>query len=568
MPGFKLPVDRFGNEKDIRNFDVLPTSQPTPAATGHTTNLGCIFKDATGQAWAVDMDGDALPLGASIFKEALRWYADPNGLDTNNGANESPKLTAQAAVNATTQAGTTVLNEGTYGAVTMSLQNTTLSGASNGYSGLVNIASLAVTTASGTSNRVEGLTVTGNVTHSGGAPLYLNNVSVNGNYASTSAAYEEIKDSRIQSGTITKTTAGTLFIRDSQIGNATFNTPGSVIALDNVVIDAGKTLTIGAGVVYSLGTGTSGHIVIDPNAIPAATAAEAAGLTGDAAKDVEVANFNDIRLTNVPTVTGATKMLVRDQRGLVSEQNINPVTTSVTPQYGNGTAHVNAQSNAKATVADVLKLSDGTLINNVDVVTWTGHGLALHNWYYLSPTTAGGYTNVQPVAPNYSQRLFYTVDANTIKVQVQQAEVVAGNTTFAPETRAYPTGTGVSTHNTLVDVAGSSLTLQPGIYELGYDVQGFLDNNGNGNMVLSVQITDAANVAVAGSSRPVVTASYVTGYSGTFKGSASFRSTQITITTATTYKLRMIKSSTGGTPNTGQNMAIDGGSYLYAKRIN
>ena len=246
---------------------------------------------------------------------------------------------------------------------------------------------------------------------------------------------------------------------------------------------------------------------------------------------------------------------------------ITKTTTSLTPQYGNGTTHVNAQANAETTIADVIKLSDGSLVNNEDIVTWTGHGLTLHAWYYLDPTTPGGYTTVPPIAPNYSQRLFYVVDANTVKVNVQEAQVVNGNTVYAPETRSYATGTTSTAHNTLVDVAGSSITLQPGTYILGYDVHGSMENNGNGTMWMAVRMSTSGNVDVGNSNRNFVTAGYVTGFSGSFAGSASFHSEPITITTATTYKLRMNKFSAGGTPNTGQTFAVSPGSYIYAQKL-
>lgn len=255
------------------------------------------------------------------FKELHQFHVDGNGNDTTGtGADEAPYRTVQAAVNATTASGVTVVADGSYPeTVTMSLANTSLRGEGNEYGVLTTITNLNVTTASGTSNRVASILVSGNVTHSGGAPLYLTEMTISGDFVSTSTAYEEIRHSRIQDGTISKTTTGTLNIVDSFIGTSTFSTAGSVIALRNVDIDPGKTVTIGAGVVYLLDD-VRGNVVIDPAAIPAATAALSGGLTGDLAKDTEVASFNDIRLTNVPTITTATKALVRDARGVVSEQ--------------------------------------------------------------------------------------------------------------------------------------------------------------------------------------------------------------------------------------------------------
>jgi hypothetical protein len=298
----------------------------------------------------------------AAFKELNRFYVDPNGNDANTGANEAPKLTVQAAIAALGQGDIAIVNEGVYtGAVTMNLQNTSMSGADGTVNSLTQIASLAVTTPSGTSNRVSDLTVLGAVTHSGGAPLYLHSVTVGGNYTSTSTAYEEINDCRIQDGTITKTTTGTLYIKDSLIGNATFNTPNQVISLDNVAIDAGDILTIGAGVIYMLND-VRGHVVIDPAAIPLNTAALGGGLTGLAAKSTETAAFNDVRLTNVPTITTATKVLVRDADGVVSEQLI-------------ASAPIHASLSVLATAAQVTQTLPSVPVGSV-IVTRNGQDIS------------------------------------------------------------------------------------------------------------------------------------------------------------------------------------------------
>jgi hypothetical protein len=312
-----------GQEVDLKapfNPEVVTGVQATPTPTGNIENLNSVFKDAAAATWFVDHKGNAILMGASVFKALNRFVVDPGGLDTNNGADGAPFKTVQAAVAALGQGDIAVVNEGVYtGAVTMALQNTSMSGADGTVNSLTQIASLAVTTVSGTSNRVSDITILGAVTHTGGAPLYLHSVTVGGNYTSTSTAYEEINNCRLQDGTTTKTTTGILYVKDSLIGTANFNTAGSIIAFDNVTIDAGKTVTIGAGVIYS-NNGTRGHLVIHPDAVPLATAALDAGLIGLAAKSTETATFNDIRLTNVPTITTATKMLVRDVNGIVSEQ--------------------------------------------------------------------------------------------------------------------------------------------------------------------------------------------------------------------------------------------------------
>lgn len=45
--------------------DALTDAQPTPTATGNTTNLNTIFKDAAGDSWFVDANGDAVKIGSA-----------------------------------------------------------------------------------------------------------------------------------------------------------------------------------------------------------------------------------------------------------------------------------------------------------------------------------------------------------------------------------------------------------------------------------------------------------------------------------------------------------------------
>lgn len=62
-----LAVNRFGEELDMSamGLDVLTTVQPTPTATGNTTNLNSTFKDANGDTWIVDSNGDAIKAGSA-----------------------------------------------------------------------------------------------------------------------------------------------------------------------------------------------------------------------------------------------------------------------------------------------------------------------------------------------------------------------------------------------------------------------------------------------------------------------------------------------------------------------
>lgn len=282
-------------------------AQITPCPTFYTSKFShkvdSTYLNATGDSIIVVDNGvrSAIPI-SKAFKELNQFHVDKQGVDaTGTGADENPVLTITKALTLAGQADAIIVNEGTYAeAVTLATQNQTLRGQGQEYGGLTEINSLSAT-ANGTSVRASSLTVTGTVTHSGTAPLYLSDMTVIGNYTSSSTAYTEIKDSRLQSGTISKTAAGILYITNSLIGNATFSTPNSVISLRNVNIDAGKKVTIGAGVIYSM-QDVVGDVEIQAGAIPLETALLAQGATAEQAKDAQTSSFNMLAMLDPDSV--------------------------------------------------------------------------------------------------------------------------------------------------------------------------------------------------------------------------------------------------------------------------
>lgn len=60
---------------ELKNLNVLTTVQATPSATGNTTNLNSVFKDASGDTWIVDSNGDAVKAGSSSLF-SLPIYSD------------------------------------------------------------------------------------------------------------------------------------------------------------------------------------------------------------------------------------------------------------------------------------------------------------------------------------------------------------------------------------------------------------------------------------------------------------------------------------------------------------
>lgn len=404
-----------------------------PTATGNTENLGQVVIDPTGKIWIIDTQGDAQALTMPTFKELNRWYVDPNGSNTTGtGANENPYLTVAAAYAQAGQGDTVVVNEGVYAeTVTLSTQNTTLAGASGAYGSLTQIAGVNAT-ASGTSVRVADLTVTGAMTHTGTAPLYLNNVTVSGAFTATSAVYREIRDSSLQDNPIT-VTAGTTLIEDSKVGTASFTGAGTVVALRNVTVDPGECITIGAGVIYSVADVT-GCVNIDPAAIPATDAALAAGLPAALAEALATTSFNNLRVTDMDFEASPTKVVTYNEVTGELEYSDFPVamptTTSITPVVYDGTGYVPAQADAEENLADLIELSDGTRLHDGKLV-WENHGLEVGQWYYLSQDAAGGYT-VGHEPTGWAQQLFFVEDANTIHVDIEEGWNYSGDGGTAP----------------------------------------------------------------------------------------------------------------------------------------
>jgi hypothetical protein len=51
---------------------VINTIQPTPTATGNTTNLNSVFKDSNNDTWIVDKLGNAIKAGSTVKKTTKR----------------------------------------------------------------------------------------------------------------------------------------------------------------------------------------------------------------------------------------------------------------------------------------------------------------------------------------------------------------------------------------------------------------------------------------------------------------------------------------------------------------
>lgn len=98
-------------------------------------------------------------------------------------------------------------------------------------------------------------------------------------------------------------------------------------------------------------------------------------------------------------------------------------TTSLVAKVYQGTSYNDAQANSEANVADLIQVSDGTFIHSAKVY-WKNHGLNVGNWYFLSQSSAGGYTDTVPVA-GLVQQIFFVESEDFIQVDIEEAYFIS-----------------------------------------------------------------------------------------------------------------------------------------------
>jgi hypothetical protein len=322
-------------------LNVLTTVQPTPTATGNTTNLNSTFKDAAGNTWIVDGNGDAIQAGNAAFKNLNEFHVDPNGNDTTgNGSQEKPFLTIAKALTLVGQGDQIIVHAGVYTEnLTISVPNVAIVGAQSEYNSLTQINGSVTVSSSGTSVKISDIGIK-NIIHTGTSPLYLENTTVYTTLDSSSAAYVEIKNTSIQDGAITKS-AGTLLIEQSKIDTVNITGTNTVATIRNSYQDANSTITYGAGTIYNVQNVQGGEIVINAAAIPLETAALGGGLTAEMAKEAETADFMKLGMLRPDTEATPTKVVTWDEvtgrLEVSSLSSINtgaPVTVGTNPPTG------------------------------------------------------------------------------------------------------------------------------------------------------------------------------------------------------------------------------------------
>ena len=310
-------------------LNVLTTVQPTPTATGNTTNLNSSFKDASGNTWIVDSNGDAILCSSSPFKNLNEFHVDPNGNDTTGtGAQEKPYLTIAKALTVAAQGDQVIVHAGVYTEdITMSVPNVALVGAQSEYGSLTQINGNVTVTATGTSVKIADITING-VSHTGSAPLYLDHVTLNTTLDSSSAGYLEVKNSSVQQGDITKS-AGTGLIENSKIDNVNITGANTAVTIRDSYQDPNSTISYGAGTIYGVLNVQGGEISINASAIALETAALAQGLSAEMAKEFETSDFMKIGMIHPDTEASPTKYVTWDEA--TGRLEVSPAPTSGGP---------------------------------------------------------------------------------------------------------------------------------------------------------------------------------------------------------------------------------------------
>jgi hypothetical protein len=294
-------------------LNVLTTVQPTPTATGNTTNLNSTFKDAAGNTWIVDSIGDAIQTGNAPFKNLNEYHVDPNGNDTTgDGSQEKPFLTITKALTVATPNDQVIVHAGSYTEdIVISNPNIALVGAQSEYGSLTQINGSVTVTASGTSVKISDIGI-GSIVHTGTSPLYIVNATVLTTLNSSSTGYVEIKNTSIQDGDITKS-AGNILIENSKISNVGITGSGTAAVIRDSYQEGASTVTFGAGTIYGIYNLQGGEVVVDAAAIPIESAALAQGLTAEMAKEAETSDFMKLGMLRPDTEENPTKYVTWDE---------------------------------------------------------------------------------------------------------------------------------------------------------------------------------------------------------------------------------------------------------------
>lgn len=307
-----MNLDRYGEEE--YNGGLWEDVIVNPNATGNSP-VGPRFLNntTTGERWYIDALGVANLIEKSAFKNLREHHTDPNGSDTTgDGSREKPYATITKALTMAGQGDQVIVHAGVYTEnITVSTPNVSIVGAQSDYGQLTQIDGSITVTATGTSVKIADLRAT-SVSHTGSAPLYLENVTLTSTLTSSSTGYLEIRNSTIQDGTITKS-AGSMTIEQSKIDNVSITGTNTAGIIRNSYQDGGSTVTYGAGTIYGIYNLQGGDLSVNAAAIPIETAALAQGLSAELAKEAETSDFMKLGMIRPDTEASPTKVVTWDE---------------------------------------------------------------------------------------------------------------------------------------------------------------------------------------------------------------------------------------------------------------
>ena len=445
-----------------------------------------------------------IPAPTADVAYSKHLFVDPvNGNDTTGTGSDNKmfKTIAKALTVANSSGYRIVLAAGTYVEnISISQQNLDIVTVSGAVRGNTLISGSVTFTNAASSSGIHGISMT-SLLVSGAGSVYVKDCQVNATFTKSSNGYLEVLDSDVVGVSITG--AGqSVFIGGKQ-SVFTVNNAGAIATVKDSNNLAVTTVTAGTlGVLSSIGfaatangkaiTASAGTTVLLSNSQFYGSTGLITGLTLSGAYGIDDVQFDKVNSTlatnlsttgwfdkvgiiNPATITTATKMLVRDANGVVSEQLL-PVggalwysgtntptatgntaaslgvtalpanytntttgviyyvdangvakaiegrlTTSLLGRNGNGTTYINPTMASDTKLVDAFQLSDGTFAH-VGQIKYPSHGLVKHAYYFGSATSP--YFTITPPTSGILQQVFYVIDENTIDIDIEQGVTI------------------------------------------------------------------------------------------------------------------------------------------------
>lgn len=499
-------------------FDVNNTAiNYVPTASGNANNQNSIVTDPAGDKWIIDANGDATKVTTTFadVKYSKLVFVDPiNGSDINGtGSDNKMFKTVTKALSTTDGSGwRVVLAPGTYTEnITVQWPNVdivTVAGTTRGNTYINGTVTFAHTSSSSGIHGIKmkslvhaGTTVNG-VNTSGS--LYVKDCQVDVSFSKTCNSYLEVLDSDLTGISITGS-GQSVFIGGKQ-AVLTVNNAAAIVTVNDSINLAVTTVTAGIlGVLDTTGfastangkaiTAAAGTTVMLSNSQFYGSTGLLTGLTlsgNYAIDDVQfdkvnstlgtnlstVGWFDKLGIINPTTIATATKVLVRDTNGVVSEQlistfagdkyattsttchNISTASGDITIQVATGLSYIplqtitmiDATNSANHMHGDIVSYNSttGALVLNVKQKSGTGN---VCNWLVNLDSFNVTATTVVVSQNNTSGNLIGTINVNGVPITLLETltslGVLSYNGTTGVLTIPYTGEDGVLTTRTV-----------------------------------------------------------------------------------------------------------------------